>query len=83
MIYFSLSRGFENKAKKWYHASMEQRNIPRIRLAIHEIKNAGGDGSAKSLLIGIGALIGICGAAAGGLMLLARYTPILDVLGLR
>lgn len=62
---------------------MEQKGIPKIKLAVHEIRNAGGDGSAKSLLIGVGALIGICGAAAGGLMFLAKYTPILDVLGLR
>lgn len=59
------------------------RKIPKLKLFVHEIKNAGGDGSAKSLLIGIGALIAICGAAAGGLMVLAKYTPILDVLGLR
>ncbi len=62
---------------------MELGRPSKIRLAVQEIRNAGGDGSSRSLLIGVAALIGICGAAAGGFMLLSKYTPIFDVLGLR
>ncbi len=60
-----------------------QIKIPTIRRITHELKNAGGDGSAKSIALGVFVLTTLCSAALGGYIWLASNPQILGNLGIR
>lgn len=56
---------------------------PKIKLLIHELKNAGGDGSAKSLVLGAFILTTLCGTGFGALFYVLNNPQISSALGIR
>lgn len=61
----------------------ELKRPSKARLFFHELKNAGGDGSAKSLAIGVAVLSLLCSAGGVVYYYLANNPQILSGLGIR